>query len=500
MKIINENEEIELAAFPECYNRLNVTYKKDSKTTPARMVNDHSTLHHPGMSCNIAQVKGKTSLNLCHNVLFHFFLHAVPLVMDLAKCYRSVRCKTLTNSIRRVIWFTNPWDERTATTMMMLRMAYGDKIADKVISLICRHHLAPEAEKEENGSIGKRVGKLLRNEMYLDDGNSSFKTKTEKDESVKLLKTIFNKYSLKGKHYISSEEFTDEEDFKQLETTNENYIETILGLRFNYKDDTLLPSLVLNPSKKVRNIHTGPDLDKINVHEISITKRKFCRLVAQQYDSTGRFLSPSIIRGKILYSQICRYGLEWDDQLPPELEKEAKKYLKELQKLMTDLKPWHRPLLQLNAKLIKIIATRDGSATGLGTLIYFISKLPNGQKISRVAAGKTRVSNLTMNAAEATAIPLSLNVIANMVAELQDLQEIENLLIISAGDSESVSYSYNPERAEKNVLIRNSSRESIRAANRILSFNPNATILLSWIEGQKNSADLVSKPHVNLFI
>ena len=78
MKIINENEEIELAAFPECYNRLNVTYKKDSKTTPARMVNDHSTLHHPGMSCNIAQVKGKTSLNLCHNVLFHFFLHAVP--------------------------------------------------------------------------------------------------------------------------------------------------------------------------------------------------------------------------------------------------------------------------------------------------------------------------------------------------------------------------------------------------------------------------------------
>ena len=133
MKIIREDEEIELAAFPECFNRLNVTYKKDSRTTPARVVNDHSTLHHPGQSCNIAQVKGKTSLNLCHNVLFHFFLHCVPLVMDLAKCYRSVRCKTLTNSIRRVIWFTDPTDERTATSMMMLRMAYGDKIADKVI-------------------------------------------------------------------------------------------------------------------------------------------------------------------------------------------------------------------------------------------------------------------------------------------------------------------------------------------------------------------------------
>ena len=323
MKIIREDEEIELAAFPECFNRLNVTYKKDSRTTPARVVNDHSTLHHPGMSCNIAQVKGRTSLNLCHNVLFHFFLHCVPLVMDLAKCYRSVRCKTLTNSIRRVIWFTDPTDERTATSMMMLRMAYGDKIADKVISLICRHHLAPEAEKEENGATGKRVGALFRNEMYLDDGNTSFRSKLEKDEAISLIKTIFDKYSLKGKHYISSKEFTDEQDFKQLSTTNEDFTETILGLRYNYKNDTLLPSLVLNPSKKVRNVHTGPDLDKINVNELQLTKRKFCRLVAQQYDSTGRFLSPSIIRGKILYSAICRYGLEWDEELPQNLKQEV---------------------------------------------------------------------------------------------------------------------------------------------------------------------------------
>ena len=91
--------------------------------------------------------------------------------------------------------------------MMMLRMAYGDKIADKVISLICRHHLAPEAEKEENGATGKRVGKLFRNEMYLDDGNTSFRSKLEKDEAISLIKTIFDKYSLKGKHYISSKEF-----------------------------------------------------------------------------------------------------------------------------------------------------------------------------------------------------------------------------------------------------------------------------------------------------
>ena len=498
MRPISEGDEIELAPFAEIHNRSNVVFRVSSVSTPARLTSDNSTLHGNGLSCNSSQVKGRSCLNLVHNVLLHFFLHPVPLLYDLAKAYRSVRTRTLTNSVRRFFWFDDPQNPETARSFLPLRMLYGDKEADKFLALIVRKFLAKECEEEEFGMAGKETSRILHKSMYLDDGLGSVPTKKQKDEIVNVIKTVFERYSLKTKHFISSEEFSDPDEFKQLETTNPDYTETVLGLRYNYKHDNYLPALTLNSHKKVRNLYSGPELGKMNLDEMIITKRVYSRCLMQQYDPQGLMISISIIRGKIIYSRICKHGCLWDEPLPEHLMEEARRYFKEIVRLKTELIPWPRPLLQTGASLRAIVALRDGSSNGLGAIVYFVSQLANGEKKSKIAAAKSRVSHLTMNSNEASSVPLSMNMIANMFAELTELHTCENIKVVSAGDSESVSFSYNPEKVEKNVLVRNCRNETIRAAQRILFFNPTAQIYLAWIDGKKNSSDLVSKEHNGL--
>ena len=85
-----------------------------------------------------------------------------------------------------------------------------------------------------------------------------------------------------------------------------------------------------------------------------------------------------------------------------------------------------------------------------------------------------------------------------MFSHLPTLQTASALTVISAGDSEAASYAYDRTRTIKDVLVRNARNNTIRAAKRILSFNANVNVYLSFIPGTENSSDLASKAHTNL--
>ena len=470
---------------------------KNSVTTPVRVVNDNSTSHQGGGSCNIAQAKGRKSINACNRVLWHFFINPVPLVLDISKCYRSIRTKLLTNVLRKVLWFADVNDESTIQAFMMIRMAFGDKQADKVIELVCRRILAQDCE-EEFGEIGKLTAEILRSHRYLDDMPTSVVDSNTKDEVIKTLKKVFDRYSLKAKHFITTKKYGDE-SWGQLETTDENFQETLLGVIFNYSQDTVRPVMDLNPSKKIRNRYIGPPLKEMDLDKLKITKRVTARVIAQLFDACGKFLQPAIIRGKVIYSRLCKGGYDWDDEIPLEMATMVKSYFQELVRLQEEFEPFPRAMLEgIGSQIKAIVGVRDGSSTGYGASIYFIMETQEGEVYSRIAGSKSRVSSRTMNDNECLANPLLLNLIADMMSELPELQRIEYLKIVSAGDSESISFAFNPERVEKAVLIKNATAESIRASRRILSYNASARIHFSWIPGEINASDLVSKEHQGL--
>ena len=133
---IDEELDFYLGNLPECWNRWNIALK-NSPTTPLRLVAGHNTLHwRSGISINDATVKGRTSINRCDRVLYHFFLHPVPLLLDVRKMYRQIRTRTLTNVLRKFFWFADPHDESTLQEYMLTRLGFGCKEADKIVELI----------------------------------------------------------------------------------------------------------------------------------------------------------------------------------------------------------------------------------------------------------------------------------------------------------------------------------------------------------------------------
>ena len=62
---------------------------------------------------------------------------------------------------------------------------------------------------------------------------------------------------------------------------------------------------------------------------ITPTKRSFLKLIATLFDPLG-FLSPYIVRAKVLMQEIWISGRNWDDTLPEEITAKVMSWLSEL--------------------------------------------------------------------------------------------------------------------------------------------------------------------------
>ena len=495
---VDENLDYFLSSLPDNYNRINLVFKASSTTTPIRVVNANNTKNRYGVSINDVQVKGRTSINSTNKVLWHFQMNPVPLLLDVRKMYRQVRTKTLTNCLRKFLWFDS---EGEVITLLPTRMLFGDRQPDKVVEILMRRILAAEAESDF-GLVGQLVAKILRHHRYLDDTDTSLRDRAEKDNVVRVIQSLFLRYSFTAKFFISSKEYLTEEEWDQLTESSEDHSEQILGVIYNYEFDTVRPAMSWNPHKKSRGRYTGPWLNEVDIDELQVTKRLTARLLMQQYDATGRFLSISIIRGKILYSRICKAAVGWDELLPEPHRTEALCYFKEMARMMPTadqegLLPAPRAMIKLNSTLNALVGVRDGGAHAYGAQIYMVSRDETGALYSRLAGAKSRVSCHSMNDNEHLSCTLLMSLMREMFAELDELQR-GPLRVISAGDSQSIAFTFSPTRVEKSVLPRNARNETLRAARRILSFNRQANISFCFIPGIENSADLSSKEHSNL--
>ena len=65
---------------------------------------------------------------------------------------------------------------------------------------------------------------------------------------------------------------------------------------------------------------------------INLTKRKFLSKISTLFDPLG-FVTPLVVRAKVLMQEVWISGIDWDDQLPENISDKAKKWFAELQEL-----------------------------------------------------------------------------------------------------------------------------------------------------------------------
>ena len=112
------------------------------------------------------------------------------------------------------------------------------------------------------------------------------------------------------------------------------------------------------------------------------TKRLVPSFIARIYDPLG-FLNPFVIGIKILFQEIWRLGLSWDDPLPSDMQKQMSAWVNGLH----EIRQWKIPrCLTINGWTVtgdlSLLCYSDASEKGYGGSVYL--KVTKGD-VSRVS-------------------------------------------------------------------------------------------------------------------
>jgi hypothetical protein len=119
------------------------------------------------------------------------------------------------------------------------------------------------------------------------------------------------------------------------------------------------------------------------------TKRNVLTAIAAVYDPL-QFLSPFLVRAKILMQEIWRAGLDWDDNLPSDLATKWKNWSTELSQLSHVAIP--RCLRLANPNKMELHLFSDASKDAYASVAYLMCQYEDDSPISRLVASKSRVA------------------------------------------------------------------------------------------------------------
>ena len=153
---------------------------------------------------------------------------------------------------------------------------------------------------------------------------------------------------------------------------DENPSSKILGIVLNEKDDTLSS-----------NFQEICDL----AQQLKPTKRNMLKILSMFYDPTG-ILQPVIINLKIIFQNVCKQKILWDDELPIDIANDWENInsLNDIQEIKI---PRKIIFLDNAIKSIRLYGFSDASLQGYGACIYLRTLQESGDISVNLVLGKS---------------------------------------------------------------------------------------------------------------
>ena len=308
--------------------------KESSQTTKLRIVSNSSLVNNKaGFSLNDCLPKGPTSLVPLLQALATWRAYPHVTIWDYLKCYNCVHTTEKCMHVRRFVWRLA--GEVKWRIYGVCRMHFGDRCA--AVGLEVAKRLVAEAGRSIDSDA---VDMILRD--YVDDGFGGGED-TDVDR-------------LMGEQVVKSEDPTEGEvitfhgtvprimaaggfkikymirDGETRPALMDKHGGLVLGLKWNTAEDQIVMRTTINVSPKVKGARSGPDLTAETVHELDtavLTLRVVTSQVYAIYDPLG-LISPLVIKFKLLLQELHSRKLSWDEPLPEDLDKRARKQLKEI--------------------------------------------------------------------------------------------------------------------------------------------------------------------------
>ena len=452
--------------------------RQDKSTSKVRIVYDASS-KYGGASLNECLHGGTTLFTDLFAVLLRFRLYRVALIGDIQQAFLSIGIKEEDRDALRFLWVKNINDEKPQIRhMRFTRVCFGIISSMAHLDFTIRHHLDTFGEKYHD-TIDR-----IRNSLYVDDLTGGHESREQAWAFYKEAKYIFKEAAMNLRKWKTNDEELKEKIITEEQELNEN---------FEIRNSDSHASETLNPKVKTDTKVLGVPWDvdddslKFNLHmlegieEKKITKRMLLRAVASVFDPMG-VLSPIVIKLKILFQEVCKKHIDWDEFL-------CKEHQEMWDALMDDIRLFEdielpRCVIEGRMQSIDLVGFSDASEKAYAACIFIVSE-NDGKLNSHLLASKTRIAPLkalTMPRLELMAALILSRLMNRVVVELRKICSIGRIVCLT--DAAIVLAWVRGEDKQYKTFVQ----------NRLLEIRRNVDCS-NWfhVPGKENIADLPSR-------
>jgi transposase InsO family protein len=288
--------------------------KKDSNTTPIRIVYDCSCKSRDQPSLNDCLMSTPPELNDLTGILLRFRMNRYAIATDIEKAFLNIALDEKDRDVTRFLWLSDNHNPNSDLTTYRFRtVLFGATSSPFILCATILKHL--EIHKD------KKASEYLRKDLYVDNVISSFQQEDE-------LLQFYNE----SRELMSSAGF----NLRSWSSNSEK-------LRIQASNDLVLDKA---QSPKVLGMKWDPDRDILLfpvsniISTKTVTKREILQNTSRIYDPLG-LLSPVTIRAKILLQELWQQKFEWDAPLPENIQEKWRCLVTDLNSVTATTFPRH---------------------------------------------------------------------------------------------------------------------------------------------------------------
>jgi len=339
--------------------------KESSSSTKVRPVFDASATSYNGTSLNDCLESGPSLNPDLVKVLVRFRKWKVALTADITKAFLQICVRPEDRDVHRFLWKCKD----SIRMMRFVRVPFGNTSSPFLLNATIKYHLQSYPDTE--------VVKELKENLYVDDWLSGADTAEEACEKFKEAQSILAEAGFPLSKWHSNCKLFATKFNDKIDHGDEHESTKVLGMKWLSLSDQF--------------VFKGIDLD-LETHLVS-TKRAILSLIARLFDPLG-LISPFVMYAKILFQDIWRLGLDWDELLPKEGQNKFQNWVKSI----AALKYWkinrcYFPEMSWKELSgVELHAFGDASEKGYGACVYLRVPLVDGTYQVSLVVARSRVA------------------------------------------------------------------------------------------------------------
>lgn len=326
------------SGFPIFYLPHRPVVKEERVSTKVRPVFDASACGTNGISLNDCLEAGPSLLPSLVEVLIRFRRWKVALSADISKAFLQLVLQKGDRDVHRFLWF----HEGRVKEMRFLRVTFGVKSSPFLLNATIRFHL----QKYDDTLVVQE----LKENLYVDDWLTGCDSEDVALEMFSKAKQIMSEAGMILAKWQSNCKIMVEGD---KDVFSGPVTGKILGVEWMRENDAF----------GFGGFSTVSD-------SVVVTKRVVLSFLARLFDPLG-FVAPFVMTIKIIFQRLWQLGVQWDEEVPPDLQHDFLKCVQDLEVL----KQWQIPRSYhtdgwSNKTKVELCAFGDASPLAFGACVY----------------------------------------------------------------------------------------------------------------------------------